>query len=237
MRVALIGFGYWGKIIRQYIEASEYFKLVKIYSSRLNEDDLMTDNMEDIIQDTSIQAVFVCTPVETHFKICKNFLESGKHVFCEKPTVKNLQELRLLKEIAKRKHKILFTDYIYLVSPSINKMKDMLNEIGMVKHVEGRICQFGKFYPDADVFEVIGVHFLSIMQFLFSGCPVKDVKFTSNTEQKNCLDGHISIHYEHAFNAEIYCSLVYPKKERSLVIWGTTGILYFNMCDNVTLRY
>jgi predicted dehydrogenase len=47
---------------------------------------------EQIFDDGSVDAVFVCTPTATHRELCLGAAASGKHVFCEKPLAMNSAE-------------------------------------------------------------------------------------------------------------------------------------------------
>ncbi len=44
-----------------------------------------TDNLEQILQDPSVDAVLVLTPANTHLEIARKCAEAGKHVLLEKP--------------------------------------------------------------------------------------------------------------------------------------------------------
>ena len=119
MKCVLIGYGYWGKILERYIKESSFFKLSGIY------DPLLEDKLEmtEILTDKSIECAFVCNPIDEHYSTVKLLLEHGKHVFCEKPLSKKLEESMELLNLAKKNNLTLFTDYIYTVSPSINEIK------------------------------------------------------------------------------------------------------------------
>ena len=233
---ALVGYGYWGKIIRKYIEQSECFMLQLIYSPNITENGIFQSNINKILTDNSIEAVFVCTPLDTHYSLCKMILESGKHVFCEKPTVRTLQEFLQLEELAEIKHRCFFTDYVYTASPSINLLKRIVKDVGNLQYVECHILQFGKFYDDADVFETIGVHMLSAVVYCFNQYEIKTISFNENVSGKFCVDGIIKVSYEHAFEAIIHCSLVSPIKERMILIVGDSGSIVFDMCDSISVR-
>ncbi|MGA9720861.1 MAG: Gfo/Idh/MocA family oxidoreductase [Candidatus Binatus sp.] len=43
------------------------------------------ESAEEIIADSSIDAVWICTPTAMHRKICIAAAQAGKHIFCEKP--------------------------------------------------------------------------------------------------------------------------------------------------------
>lgn len=44
-----------------------------------------TEDYDDILNDSEIDAVFICTPTDTHTTIIKAAAKAGKHIFCEKP--------------------------------------------------------------------------------------------------------------------------------------------------------
>ena len=74
MKAALIGYGYWGKIIEKYICDSTYFDLAAVCSPELDNNGIYTKDLEKLMYDPQLEAVFICTPVSTHFDICKKFL-------------------------------------------------------------------------------------------------------------------------------------------------------------------
>jgi myo-inositol 2-dehydrogenase/D-chiro-inositol 1-dehydrogenase len=45
----------------------------------------ITANYKDIIDDPEIDAVFICSPTDTHISIIVAAANAGKHIFCEKP--------------------------------------------------------------------------------------------------------------------------------------------------------
>lgn len=66
---------------------------------------------KELLKDTSIDIVHVCTPNKSHSYITVDALESGKHVLCEKPMAKTAAEARLMVEAAKRTGKKLTIGY------------------------------------------------------------------------------------------------------------------------------
>lgn len=66
---------------------------------------------KELIADTSIDIVHVCTPNDTHAEISIAAMEAGKHVMCEKPMAKTAAEARMMVEAAKRTGKKLTVGY------------------------------------------------------------------------------------------------------------------------------
>ena len=55
-----------------------------------------TMDYKDILNDSEIDAVLICSSTDTHSPISVEAIEAGKHVFCEKPIdhdVKKIQEV------------------------------------------------------------------------------------------------------------------------------------------------
>lgn len=66
---------------------------------------------KELLKDTSIDVVHVCTPNKSHSIITVAALEAGKHVMCEKPMAKTAAGARLMLEAAKRTGKKLTIGY------------------------------------------------------------------------------------------------------------------------------
>ena len=225
MKCVLVGYGYWGKILERYIKESSFFKLSGIY------DPLLEDKLEmtEILTDKSIKCAFVCNPIDEHYSTVKLLLEHGKHVFCEKPLSKNLEESMELLNLAKKNNLTLFTDYIYTVSPSINEIKKKVTVLGKVLYCEGNIKQFGKFYQNDDVFEVLGVHMLSAISYIFNS----EIKIINIISKKKNFQGIVeigSVEFQiEEIKGIINCSLLEEKKERKIIFICEYGNIIFDM--------
>lgn len=189
-----------------------------------------TDKLQDIVEDETISAVFVCTPVDTHYDICSQLLQAGKHVFCEKPTVRSSEEYEKLIKLACSKNVILYTDYIYVASQSVNVMKDLIADIGTVCEITGEISQFGNFYPKDSVYEVIGVHLFSVIAYIFPELEI-DRLCVSNSKSLQSHVGSVSMVINGDIHATLICSLLSPKKTRIIEICGTRGSIMFDMMN------
>ncbi len=66
---------------------------------------------KEMITDTSIDIIHVCTPNSSHAEISIASLEANKHVMCEKPMAKTSQEARAMIDAAKKSGKKLTIGY------------------------------------------------------------------------------------------------------------------------------
>ena len=69
----------------------------KKYSKNFNE-------INDVFNDKDIDAVFICTPATTHFKIVEKSILFKKHTFVEKPLCTRLTEVKKLFSLAEKKN-------------------------------------------------------------------------------------------------------------------------------------
>ena len=117
MNIGLIGIGYWGPNLYRNLIEQKYFKVKYVCDiskdnlKRINIVDkkiIKTTDYKDLISDQSIDAVFIATPVNTHFKLAKDCLNANKHVFIEKPLSDDKKKCDILIELAKTTFLIIF---------------------------------------------------------------------------------------------------------------------------------
>ncbi|ELC2820265.1 Gfo/Idh/MocA family oxidoreductase [Salmonella enterica] len=245
MHVAIFGMGYWGKnILRNLLKFEDVQKITicepvsfsneiipYLSDSRLR----FTTKYSDIIQDTTIESVFIVTPSETHFHIASDAIQSGKHAFVEKPVTTSSEDLEALINLAEKSGKILFPSHTYIYTKEIEQLKKMINEdklVGKPVLYQSNRSNFGRFRSDKNVAWDLAVHDLYIIKHLFSQQPVS-VSVTG-LKIDNCFPevmSNISIKYNEGLHASIISNWISPKKFRDTVIIGSEGSFYFDDCS------
>ena len=83
IRCGIIGFGKMGKTRANAIERSARGQVVSVYDTTKIEGTsyMISPDEESIINDPTIDAVFICTPNYRIAPLCKQSLSAGKHVF------------------------------------------------------------------------------------------------------------------------------------------------------------
>jgi len=87
MKIGLVGYGYWGKIVWNNLNDMGYEVTIC--------DPFLDFGVKDY-KELDVDCVFVLTPVDSHYEVCSHFLSKGVHVFCEKPPCMNLYEMNLV---------------------------------------------------------------------------------------------------------------------------------------------
>ncbi|RBW69280.1 inositol 2-dehydrogenase [Bacillus taeanensis] len=61
----------------------------------------VTTDYQEILNDSDIDAVFICSPTNTHAPIIKEAAKAGKHIFCEKPVSFSAEETKEALQVVK----------------------------------------------------------------------------------------------------------------------------------------
>jgi 1,5-anhydro-D-fructose reductase (1,5-anhydro-D-mannitol-forming) len=153
IKCGIIGFGKMGMTRANAIERSDRGQVVSVYdSAKIHDTNYMISPDEDtIINDPSIDAVFICTPNYRIVPLCKQALAAGKHVFSEKPPAFNAAEVGEVRVTEESSGKKLMYGFNHRHHDSIKKMKQIVDggELGKVLWMRGR---YGK-EVDEDYFK------------------------------------------------------------------------------------
>ncbi len=80
----------------------------------------------EMLKDTEIEVIHVCTPNRTHAPLTIDALHAGKHVMCEKPMAKTAADARRMVEAAKETGKKLTIGYQHRHKPEAIYLKDVI---------------------------------------------------------------------------------------------------------------
>ena len=121
--IGVIGYGYWGPNIVRNFFSSDDCKVNAVADQRGERLILLAKNFpsingvknaDDIINDDTIKAVVIATPVLSHHALAKKALEKGKHVLIEKPMAATVSESAELINLAVQKGLTLMVDHTFL---------------------------------------------------------------------------------------------------------------------------
>ncbi|OUR95233.1 hypothetical protein A9Q84_15435 [Halobacteriovorax marinus] len=145
VNVAIIGFGVSGRYFHApFLLAHKGFTIKSVLSSRKDEIEsllpgitVVTD-LEDILNDESIDLVINCGPTHLHFEHTKACLLKDKHVVVEKPFVTNSSDGRELIDIAKERELILSVYHNRRFDGDFLTLKELINskKLGEIKQFE-----------------------------------------------------------------------------------------------------
>lgn len=174
MKVALIGYGRWGKNLYRSISRVKQVTDVLVVDPFLKDsnNDLKIITFDEVLSDQEIESVIVASPATTHFEFTKNLILNNKNVFCEKPLCFSSAEASEIRELAEEHKKIVLTGHTFLFNDSINYVKNYIEENNLsFKTISGKYCSYGTNVADVDVLWDFGPHVISIMNYVLSSKP------------------------------------------------------------------
>jgi predicted dehydrogenase len=191
---------------------------------------MVTPDASDAILSTEIDAIAIVTPVWTHFELAKAALESGKHVFVEKPFTSNAAQAEELINLAQQKNLMIMVDHTFLFTSAVKKISELLNAgtLGKLYYYDSTRINLGLFQHDINVLWDLAPHDLSIMDYLIETSPEAIVA----TGQKH-LNGHedmayMTLYFPDKVISHINVNWLSPVKVRTTLIGGEKRMLVWN---------
>lgn len=189
--LAIIGIGEWGRnLIREFSKKSN----IVICHSTGNKENIRwlrknfpniqhTKNFQDILNNNSINAIIIASPIKTHFSLSHQAIQAQKHLFIEKTISENLDDAKKLVRFAKQEKVILFAGHIFIYHPILEKIKKIIKNEPIV-YLKLTWMKLGSFQEDI-LLDLVS-HFISIIVELL-GTP-KDVKIIDATKITSSTD-------------------------------------------------
>jgi predicted dehydrogenase len=234
-RIAQIGIGRWGKNhLRNYVQLGAMELACDLDQKNIDAalqlypDLKTTKNIEDVFNNPTIDGVVIATPASTHFALGKRALESGKHVFIEKPMVFKQSELEELIALSDKKKLVLMEGHLLMYHGAVNKMREVIASglIGDVQQIYCRRAALGAIRFEANVLWDLGVHDISILYYLLDEHPaVINAQSAGFYPQKTDEVVFTAIKFASGKIAHIHNSWLDPFKDRKAIVVGTKGML------------
>ncbi len=210
------------------------------------------ESYEDLLSDSKVMAVSICTPNFLHAEYSIKAMEKGKDVLCEKPMATSLDEAQDMIRSEKANNRILMVGHNQRLIKAHIKAKELIDNdvIGKVISIQTSFTHAGPETWSVDkgnetwffdrkkasfgVMGDLGVHKADLVYFL-TGKKIKSVIIMAGTLDKKYEDGsHIDVE-DNAFcmmklsgniEASLHASWTnYGQEDNSTVIYGTKGTI------------
>ena len=240
VRVGVIGYGYWGpNLVRNFAEypGAEVVQVADMRQDRLAPiarrypGVATTTDYRDLLNDPSIDAIVISTPISTHFDLALASLRAGKHVLVEKAmTATSDQALRLVDE-AERRRRVLMVDHTFVYTGAVQKIKELVDagRLGRLYYWDSVRVNLGLFQHDVNVLWDLAVHDLSIMDCILGRKPTA-VAATgiSNVPGRPINTGYLTCFFEGNLLAHFHVNWLAPVKIRRTLIGGDAQMIVYD---------
>lgn len=240
IKFALIGCGYWGaKFLRIISNAAEASLKVICDTDSSNISALsarhpqvsFVQDVAAIAADPEIEAVVVCTPVDTHLAVTEMLIRAGKHVLCEKPLAQTAAQCEYLYTLAQEHKVTLLTGHVFEYNPVIRYMKQMIdsNAIGAIRYLQLMRMGLGPMRSDVSVVFDLAAHDVAICMSMMGQMPLSVMASGSCFVKKGIEDvAFMQLEFTGGVIAGIGVSWLDPIKQRLVKIVGEKKMMVFD---------
>ena len=249
--VAQIGVGYWGPNLLRNLVANgrcEVKTVVDLSKERqafvkgLYPSIDVTDDIESVLDDDTLDAVIIATPVATHYDLVIRALQAGKHILVEKPMAKTVEQVQHIGEVAIRKGLVAMVGHTFLYNSAVRYVKTLINsgELGDIRYIYSQRLNLGRIRNDVDALWNLAPHDVSIIQYWLGDPESFTVSRQGMAYVQEGIDDvvFLNIIYPEGVFANIHVSWLDPRKIRKMTVVGAKKmVIYDDVSENKIAIY
>lgn len=152
IRTAIFGTGFMGRVHLEGLRRTPGVEVVAIVGRERSSAEKLgagfgipaaDSDYRKVLDDKSIDAVHICTPNGLHYQMAKDALQAGKHVLCEKPITRTVEEAAELVRLAADRKLRNCVCHNLRYYPMVQQMRRMREEgtLGRILMVQGTYSQ------------------------------------------------------------------------------------------------
>ena len=229
MNIAIVGLGEWGKNHLRVFNGLSQINKIKLWDPNIKQSSIIktskiefAKNYKEILDDSQIKAVSICSLASTHYSLAKAALEASKHAFVEKPMALSLKEAEELTVLAKKNKRVLMPGHIFRFDPAVEKLKEIWKSLGNIKFLAS--SRMGLITPrkDCGVIFDFATHDIDIACYLLDQMPKEVFAISNKYSNDKCFEdvAFINLYFKKEITANIAVSWLSPKKIRELLVVG-----------------
>lgn len=240
VRIGVIGLGYWGPNYARVLRELSGANLVWACDARPQAlhlmrarypDVILTSSPEEVLADSTVDAVVIATPSSTHAELTLAALEAGKHVLCEKPLAFTTAECDRVIEAADEADRVLMVGHTFIFNPAVRRMRELIDAgaIGPIRYCHSARTGLGPIRQDVNALWDLAPHDISIILYLLDREPVEVAAFGESYLREETEDVvFVTLRLEGHVLANIHLSWIDPYKTRRLTVIGESKMLVFD---------
>jgi predicted dehydrogenase len=249
IQIGIIGYRKHARKLISLVDENQDADIKYIFHpDKIIEDERGTNDFSKLL---ACNAIIISSPNETHFKYLTLILEKFKgYIFCEKPPVTELAELKKLEELHQDYKNRIFFNFMFRFSElnrKINLQKES-KEIGDIIHTNIVITKglaFKKEYKNSwradgntnlhNLLDATIIHFIDLMNLNFGA--LSEIRYFPSLISKNGTSfdtAYIFMKYKNGKTVSILNSYASPLVNE-ISILGTNG--YFTVRDGKNIIY
>jgi predicted dehydrogenase len=247
VRVAVVGYGYWGSKHMRVLSSMPgvHVTIVEQDPERIAEARRSypaaesAQRLDDVLQ--RVDAVVVATPPSAHAEIALQALRHGRHALVEKPLATTVDDAQELVDSAAANGVHLMVGHTFEYNAAVWKLKEIIDagELGRILYIDAARLSLGKYQRDCNVIWDLAPHDISIASFLLDEVPrTAWVWAKRHVGHRHADVAYLRLDFERAAtHAFVHVSWLDPCKVRRVTVVGERKMaVYDDMSDNERIR-
>lgn len=240
MKIALIGYGYWGPNIARNLnktKKADLYAICDMDENNLNKAQKLYGNEVKFVKDyheliDDVDAFCIALRQNVSYPIAIELLEKKKHLFMEKPLATSTEQVLNLGRLSEQNGVTLHVDHIMVFHPIIRYIKHMIDsgELGNLLYFDVSRMNLGPHIKnDINAMWDLAVHDLAVLDYLCDGKKAKRVSASGLAHYGKSEElTYLTVEYEGGISASVRSSWISPVKERRMIIAGTKKMAIFD---------
>jgi predicted dehydrogenase len=245
VRVALIGFGYWGPNYARVLHELPQVDLKvicdrsaeRLAQARERYPGVATSaDVDEALGRDDLDAAVIATPATTHEPLVEAALRHGLHVLVEKPMSLDAGGCDTLCRLASTAGRVLMVGYTFLYNAAIRKMKECMasDQFGQVYYLHATRTNLGPIRQDVNAAWDLAPHDVAIFNYLLEQEP-EWASAVGTCALRTSRDDIVfaTLGYRNSVVANIHVSWADPNKVREVVAVGSRRRVVFNDLNDI----
>ena len=232
-RLAQIGVGYWGKnLLRNFagisgcevVAACDADSSARQFVKNRYPTVVTTQNVHDILNRDDLDGIIIATETPSHFSIARKALESGRHVFVEKPMAQRVEDAKALVALSREMDRHCMVGHLLLYHPAFNYVEELIQSgtLGQIYYMYSVRVNLGIVRQRENALESLAPHDLSVALAFLQKKPVAVAVHAQAYLQPDICDIAFStIFFEDGALAHLHTSWLDPHKVRKVTLVGS----------------
>jgi predicted dehydrogenase len=193
----------------------------------------MTQDFDRVLADPAVRAIAIAVDAPNHHGLAKRALQSGRHVFVEKPLALRAADAEELCTLAEGRGLTLMVGHLLLYHPAVERVKALVDagDLGDVLYLYAQRVNLGIVRQTENAWWSLAPHDIAVAIHLFGERPIS-VSATGAAylqRERDIQDVAFgTLRFPDGRVAHLHVSWLDPHKRRSLTVVGSRKMLTFD---------
>ena len=241
LKIGIIGVGHLGKLHAKMFSGIKNCELIGIFDvnpenakAAGDEFGLKVFESEKSLLD-EVEAISVAVTTTAHYEVAKRCLESGVHVFLEKPITSTIDEAKGLVKLASEKKLTLQVGHIERFNPALISLEKYIVNPLFIQ--SDRLSQFNPRGTDVAVVLDLMIHDIDVILSLIKS-DVKRIDANGIAVVSENVDiANARLQFENGAVANVTASRISQKKMRKMRIWQRDNYIALDFVTGASEMY